>query len=357
MGRMPQAQVLVDLAAIRANVGLLHEAAGSAALMAVVKAAGYGHGAAEIARAALEAGASWLGVCYVEEALELRAAGIGAPVLAWLTGPGTSWRPAIECGVDVSVGSLVALTAVVSDARDCGLQARLHLEVDTGLGRAGSTPTDWPRLVSAAACAQRAGYARVVGIWSHLACADEADRRSVVAQLVAYRQALRQARCHGLRPELRHLANSAATLRYPAARFDLVRPGIALYGVAPGTGDLCGLRPAMTLVTTVAEVVGEGRDHRVATLPVGLRDGLLRATQGAQVLIGRSRYRIVGRIGADHIQVLVDGSSVRPGDPVVVFGPGDHGEPTAAEWAGWAGTIAHEVLTNVGNRVPRRFLR
>ncbi|MGA8113421.1 MAG: alanine racemase [Actinocatenispora sp.] len=352
---MPEAEVLVDLTAVRANVKLLGEAAGSAALMAVVKAAGYGHGAPEVARTALDAGASWLGVCYVEEALELRDAGLTAPVLAWLTSPDTPWSAALEQDVDVSVNSLAALAAVCAAARSAGVVARLHLEVDTGLGRGGVPMTAWPALAAAAAGAERSGAVRVVGIWSHLACADMPGHASVPAQLAAYREALRTGTRVGLRPDLRHVANSAATLLHPAARFDLVRPGIALYGIPPVGGSPCGLRPAMTLRTVVASV-GRRAEGLVAVLPVGQRDGLLHASRGAEVLIGRSRYRVAGRVGVDHTRVWVD-ERVRPGDEVVVFGPGDRGEPTAEDWAGWAGTIGHEVITHVGDRVPRRYVR
>lgn len=350
---MPEVEVLIDLAAIRANVKLLGEAAGSAAVMAVVKAGGYGHGAAETAGAAIEAGATWLGVCYVEEALELRGAGFTAPVLAWLTGPGTPWDAALDNGVDVSVGSGAALAELGEAARARGTSARVHLEVDTGLGRGGVSLAEWPRLATCAARAQRAGRVRVVGVWSHLACADMPGDPSVAAQLAAYRQVLRQAGRYGLHPVLRHAANSAATLRHPAAHFDLVRPGIALYGVPPVVGDTCGLRQAMTLRTVVTDVTGE----RTAVLPVGQRHGLLRSTTGAQVLIGRARYPVLGCPGADRTRVSVPGGDVLPGDEVVVFGPGDRGEPTVEDWAGWAGTIGHEVVTHVGNRVPRRYVR
>jgi alanine racemase len=343
---MRDAEVLVDLAAVRGNAKLLRHAAGSAELMAVVKADGYGHGAVEVARAALDGGASWLGVCYVEEALELRAAGITAPVLAWLTGPGTPWRHAVRNAIDVSVSVPAMLTEVTGAGT-----ARVHLELDTGLGRGGATARDWPALMTAAAEAERAGTVRVVGVWSHLACADLPGHPSVPAQLAAFREALRLADGYGLRPSVRHVANSAATLTMPAARFDLVRPGVALYGIPPVERETFDLRPAMSLYTRIGEVTG---DRSEAKIPVGVRTGLPGCCRAAQVQIGRSRHRVIGGIGADCC--AVEAGAARPGDDVVVFGPGDAGEPTAVDWAAWAGTIAHEVVTQVGNHVPRRFV-
>ena len=245
---MTQAEALIDLSAIRDNVNRL-VAATNAEVMAVVKANGYGHGAVPVARAALAGGATWLGVCTLTEAHELRRAGIEAPILSWLHSPGQDWEPALRAGIDISVSDLGLLAEVAVAVRAAGVRARLHLKVDTGLSRGGAHIRAWSDLVTAAAKLEAEGVAEIVGIWSHLACADEPGHPSIRAQLDVFDTALAQAAELGVRPPLRHIANSAAALNIPEAHYDLVRVGIAMYGYSPLPRDLgdFGLRPAMTL--------------------------------------------------------------------------------------------------------------
>jgi alanine racemase len=242
---MWQAEVRVDLDAIRDNVARLR-AGTTAELMAVVKGDGYGHGMVPAARAALDAGATWLGGCTLDEALALRAAGITAPVLAWLLSPGLSLHEGVRADVDLSAATVAGVAELVEAARQAGRTARVHLKVDTGLARGGAVATDWPALFEAAAKAQADGSIEVVGLWSHFACADEPGHPSIDAQLERFAVARAAATRFGITPQYRHMANSAAILTRPDAHFDLVRAGIAMYGLSPIPGDTFGLRPAMT---------------------------------------------------------------------------------------------------------------
>jgi alanine racemase len=257
----------IDLGAVRANLRRMREVAGPARVMAVVKADAYGHGMVECARAAVEAGAAWLGTALPEEALALRAAGLTAPILTWLHAPGDPFAELITAGVDVSVSGLWALREITEAVRTTGRPARIQLKADTGLGRNGAQPRDWPLIVEEAVKAQEDGLVTVTGLWSHFACADEPRHPSVAAQLAAFREALALAEAAGLRPEVRHIANSPAALLLPETHFDLVRSGLATYGVSPapeeGSAADFGLRPAMTLVGRLALVkqvdAGPGR--------------------------------------------------------------------------------------------------
>ena len=370
----PRIEAAVDLAAVRHNVAVLVAAAPGAATMAVVKAEGYGHGAVPVARAALEAGARWLGVCTLEEALELRAAGIDAPVLSWLHLPDDDFAPAVAAGIDLSVASRAHLTAVLAAARRAGRPARLHLKIDTGLGRNGAAAADWPDLLDDAAKAQAEGAAEVVAVWSHLAHADEPAHPMLDVQAARLTTAWRAAVDRGLTP-IRHLANSAATLTRPDLHFDLVRPGIAVYGLDPlGRPVADGpLRPAMTLSARVALVkrvpAGEGvsyghawtapADTTLALVPVGYADGVPRRLNFGgrmRVLLGGRLRPVVGRVCMDQVVVDcgADGGGVVVGDRAVLFGPGDRGEPTAQDWADELGTIHYEVVTGVHGRRVRR---
>jgi alanine racemase len=367
----------VDLSAIRHNVAVLAErAAGGAGVMAVVKADGYGHGLVPTARAAVEGGAAWLGVAFLEEALALRAAGIGVPMLAWLTTPEEDLRPAVAAGIDLGVYSTGQLAAVVAAARTAGVPARIQLKADTGLSRGGARPEAWPDLCEAAAKAEAEGGVRVTGVWSHFAFADGGpDHPTNSRQSAVFREALEVATSAGLQPEVRHLANSAATLTAPATHFDLVRPGLAVYGLSPvpelGGPEAFGLRPAMTLASTVALTkdvpAGSGVSylHRYVTsaptslalVPLGYADGVPRnATNVAEVQLGGARYRIAGTVCMDQFVVDVGAAQVREGDEVVLFGPGTAGEPTAQDWADWLGTINYEIVTRIGARVPRTYV-
>jgi alanine racemase len=368
----PRAEVVVDLDAVCHNVMLLAARAASsgAATMAVVKADGYGHGAVPVARTALNSGASWLGVASVDEALALRAAGITAPVLSWLHTPFEHFGPALAADVDLSVSSQRELAEVVKAASQHA--ARVHLKIDTGLSRNGCVPGEWPDLVKAAAAAQAAGAVRVVAIWSHLACADEPAHPSVDGQAARFGEAYEIALAAGLRP-LRHLANSAALLVRPDLHFDMVRAGIAMYGLnpVPWHGDV-GLRPAMTFRSCVALVKRVAADeavsyghiwtaHRQTTLalvPVGYADGVPRVLSGKmQVWLAGARRPVVGRVCMDQIVVDCGDDPVAEGDEVLLFGPGHRGEPTAQEWADAANTIHYEIVTGMYRpRVQRTVL-
>src|SRR5690349_19681826 len=239
---MWQAEVRVDLDAIRDNVVTLR-AGTTAEVMAVVKADGYGHGMVPVARAALAGGATWLGVATLEEALTLRRAGLTAPVLAWLLAPGLPLHDGVAADVDLSAGSLAQLGELVAAARRVQRPVRVHLKLDTGLARGGATPADWPALLEAAAKAQADGEAEIVGVWSHFVAADLPGDESVDRQLAVFADGLAAVERCGLTPRYRHIANSAATLTRPDAHFDLVRPGIAVYGLSPVEGETFGLRP------------------------------------------------------------------------------------------------------------------
>lgn len=370
-----RARAEIDLAALRANVRVLRERASGAQLMAVVKSDGYGHGAVPCARAAQEAGAAWLGTATPQEALALREAGIGGRLMCWLWTPGGPWREAVEADIDVSVSALWALREVVAAATAAGRTARVHLKADTGLGRNGCRPADWPELVSAARAAEEAGALRIVGLWSHFACADEPGHPSIEAQLTVFRDMVAYAEKEGVRPEVRHIANSPATLTVPESHFDLVRTGIAVYGLSPspelGTPADLGLRPVMTLSASVALVKEVPPGHGIsyghhyttsaettlALVPVGYADGVPRHASGrGPVLIDGTVRTIAGRVAMDQFVVDLGGDTPEPGARAVLFGPGDQGEPGAEDWAAAADTIVYEIVTRIGGRVPRIHL-
>ncbi|MEV5146698.1 alanine racemase [Streptomyces sp. NPDC052727] len=371
-----RARAEIDLGALRANVRALRARAEGAAVMAVVKSDGYGHGAVPCARAALAAGASWLGTATAEEALALRAAGLPGRVLCWLWVPGGPWRQAIEADIDVSLSGMWALREAVEAARAAGRPARVQLKADTGLGRNGCQPgEDWSELVGAALRAEAEGLVRVTGVWSHFACADEPGHPSIAAQLTRFREMLAYAEGQGVRPEVRHIANSPATLTLPESHFDLVRTGIALYGVSPspelGTPADFGLRPVMTLSASLALVKRTPAGHGVSyghhyvtpgettlgLVPVGYADGIPRHASGTgPVLVGGKWRTIAGRVAMDQFVVDLGGDEPPVGSEAVLFGPGDRGEPTAEDWAQACGTIAYEIVTRIGTRVPRVYV-
>ncbi|WP_328977847.1 alanine racemase [Streptomyces canus] len=371
-----RARAEIDLAALRANVRALRARASGAAVMAVVKSDAYGHGAVPCARAAVEAGARWLGTATPEEALALREAGLPGRIMCWLWTPGGPWREAIEADLDVSVGGMWALRELVAAAREAGLPARVQLKADTGLGRGGCQPgEDWAELVAEALRAQSEGLLRVTGLWSHFACADEPGHPSIAAQLTRFREMLAYAEGQGVRPEVRHIANSPATLTLPESHFDLVRTGIAVYGISPspelGAPADFGLRPVMTLSASIALVKhvpgghGVSYGHHYITpgattlglVPVGYADGIPRHASGAGPVLVDGKWRTVaGRIAMDQFVVDLGGDEPATGTQAVLFGPGDRGEPTAEDWAQASGTIAYEIVTRIGTRVPRVYV-
>jgi alanine racemase len=370
---VPAAQAVVDLGAIAHNVRLLKERAGSAEVMAVVKADGYGHGAARVGRAALAAGASELGVATLEEALAVRAGGITAPLLCWLHAPGTDFAPALAAEVQLGVSSVRQLGEVLDAVHRTGRTAVVTVKVDTGLHRNGVGAPDFPALLTALRQAAADDAIRLRGVMSHLACGD--DPGSPVNDLQAQRFSdfRAMARDAGVGFEVAHLCNSPAAMTRPDLAYDMVRPGIAVYGQTPmpALGDM-GLRPAMTLKCTVVRVhplkAGDGvsyghtwiadRDTSVALLPIGYADGVYRSLGGRiDVMINGRRRSSVGRVCMDQFVVdLGPGPvDVAEGDEAILFGPGDQGEPTAQDWAELLGTINYEVVTSPRGRVRRVY--
>jgi alanine racemase len=367
------AESVVDLGAIQHNVRVLREHAGRAQVMAVVKADGYGHGATQVARAALAAGVTELGVATVDEALALRADGITAPVLAWLHPPGIDFGPALLADVEIAVSSVRQLDELLDAVRRTGRTATVTVKVDTGLNRNGVAPTQYPSMLTALRQAVAEDAIRLRGLMSHMVYADQPDNPTNDVQAQRFADMLAQARNQGLRFEVAHLANSSATMSRPDLAFDLVRPGIAVYGLSPvpELGDM-GLVPAMTVKCAVALVksirAGDGvsyghtwiadRDTNLALLPIGYADGVFRTLGGRlDVLINGRRRPGVGRICMD--QFLVDLGpgqiDVAEGDEAVLFGPGTRGEPTAQDWADLLGTIHYEVVTSPRGRITRTY--
>lgn len=369
----PQVETVVDLDAIAHNVRILAEHAGDAAVMVVVKADGYNHGAVEVGRAALAAGARELGVTTVGEAVALRAAGITAPILCWLNTSDTDFAPAVAADIEIGVSSVAHLDAVAAAARRIGKTAIVSLKVDTGLNRNGISVTEYPAVLARLGELVDEQVVRLRAMFSHLALADSPEHPFNNVQRERFLDYIAAAKEQGLQPELVHLANSAAALTRPDLAFDMVRPGIAVYGLSPipELGDF-GLRPAMTFRARVALVknvaAGEGvsyghewiaeRDTTVALVPAGYADGVWRTLGGRfEVLLGGARHPQVGRVCMD--QVMVDlgdnAAGVREGDTAVIFG-GAPGAPHPQEWADLLGTINYEVVCSPRGRVVRRYI-
>ena len=360
----------IDLGALEANVRTLRGLAPSSEFMAVVKADAYGHGLLPVARTALRGGATWLGVAQFAEAFALRDAGITQRLLTWLSVPGSDFAGAVRRDIDLSASAPWVLDEIAAAASETGRPARVHLKVDTGLGRGGAYGDDWTDLVRHARRLEADGAVEVVGIWTHFAHADAPEHPTVLAQQERFFEAVAEAEREGCRPEVRHLANSAATLLHPSAHADLVRPGIAMYGLTPvpQVDDDFGLRPVMTLRARLALVkrlpAGQGisyghayvpaLDTVVGLVPAGYADGIPRnATNVGPLLVDGRRTTIAGRVCMDQFVVDVGpGSTVAAGDVVTLFG-GAPGEPTAQDWADATDTISYEIVTRLGARVPR----
>lgn len=356
--------VTVDYGAIERNVARLRARTGDAEVMAVVKADAYGHGLAPAAAAARAGGATWLGVAQPSEALALRAAGDTGRILTWLYGPALPARELIIADVDLSVSSPEVLGEIVAVARDLGQPARLHVCVDTGLGREGVPLVELPALLDVAIAAQEQGLVRIVGMWSHLAWADAPGHPTIDVQAVAFREALALAQDRRVGLEVRHLANSACTLTRPDLHFDLVRPGIAVYGLPPvedpegrrfGLEHAMAVRSEVILVKDVAQGQGVSYGHdyvtpyptTLALVSAGYADGVFRAAGNrAEVAIRGRRYRIAGRVCMDQFVVdLGPGSDVVAGEVATLIGPEG---PTATEWAQAIDTIDYEVVCRFG---------
>ncbi|MBV6728051.1 alanine racemase [Nocardioides daeguensis] len=354
-------RLTVDLAAVARNTQTLAERA-SGELMAVVKADGFGHGAVDVARTALAHGATRLGVTSLAEAFALRDAGLVVPVLSWLNPVDADFPAAAVRDVEVAVPSRAHLAAVAAAPG----RHRIHLHVDAGMARDGAEPGEWGALCRAARRAEQRGQVEVVGVMGHLGCADDPADGCNARGRTRFAWAVEVARAAGLRPRHRHLAATAATLTDPRAHHTMSRVGAGLVGIDPS--GTTALEPAMTLTAPLVQVrrvragtaVGYGHVHRttratyLGLLPLGYADGLPRvASDRAEVLVRGVRRPLVGRISMDQVVVDLGASGAEAGETVTVFGPGRDGEPTVAEWAAWAGTIEHEVVTGIGARVPR----
>jgi alanine racemase len=365
------AEALVNLATVRDNVAALRKHVGDSAVMAVVKSDAYGHGLIPVATAALAGGASWLGVVRADEALTLRRAGLAAPVLCLMSVPGGPHEEAIRHDVDLGAGSTGMVAEIADAAQRAGRPARVHLKVDTGMSRGGATMAEWPTVVAAALAAQAAGQVQVVGLWSHLACADMPGHRSIGTQLTAFQEAVAIAEKAGARPEVRHLANTPATLTLPQTHFDMVRCGGGLTGLPTLPGPMPEwLRPAMTVRARLVQVkevppgAGVSYGHRYVTsspstlglVPLGYAEGVPRDASGlVQVYARGRRWFISGTVCMNQFVVDFGPEPAVEGDEILLFGPGDSGELTAQDWADALGTISYEIATSFGGRLPRSY--
>lgn len=365
----------IDLGAISANVAELSRRAGYADVMAVIKGDAYGHGLVPVAHAAVAGGATYLAVAQLTEALAARAAGVTAPILTWLFPPGADLVAALRADLTLSAGAPWALAEIAAAARATGSPARIHLKVDTGLGRGGAWREDLAGMLVDASRLQAEGVLDVEGIFSHFADADAPGHPSVRAQQEVFAAVLADAERAGLRPRIRHLANSAALLTNPSSHYDMVRPGVSIYGLSPvpdiGGPTHFGLREAMRVTARLISVkdcpAGQGisyahlytttQDTRLGLVPLGYADGIPRhaSNLGPMQVHGR-RYTVAGRVCMD--QMVLDlgaDSPARAGDEVVLIGREADGEPTAQDWAAAIGTINYEIVTRLGPRVPRRY--
>ena len=375
-----RAEVLIDLGAIRENIKYLMAKSGKPAL-AVVKADGYGHGLLPVAKSALSAGASWLGVALLEEAKALRQGGINAPIIAWLTPVTDDFASAISEDIDIAIPSLAHLEAITSAARSLGKCARVHLEVDTGMSRGGAL-NEWSELVRSAKSYQDSGLIKVIGIWSHFARADEAGHEFNNKQLENFKSAVAEAKSVGITPEVIHLSNSAAAINDADSHFDLLRLGIAIYGLSPdfshmGSSEKLNLKPAMSIRARIHLVkdipagsqVGYGGsaitkvDTKLGVIAMGYSDGIPRsANSSAGVLVGNKRAPIIGRVSMDQFVVdLGRDSSAKAGDWAYIIGsnPSDSytsaSSYTADSWASASATINYEIVTRIAARVKRIY--
>ena len=347
-------------AAVAANVDRVR-AATDARIMAVVKADGYGHGAVAVARAAVDAGADWLGVTDAADATALRDAGLDVPILAWLNPSGVDAAQAAADRVDIAVGSVEELRQLAGDAEE---PVRVHLHLDTGMSRGGCPVEDWAELLRVARAA--AGRIEIVGVMGHLPLADDADPRANAAAVLRMRHGRDTVLRAGFGPLVTHLAATSGALTDPATHFDLVRVGAGLVGIDPsGTVELHGASRLTASVVHSALVragtaIGYGGTYvtpaetHLSVIGVGYADGIPRElTEGAGVEIGGSRHPIVGRVSMDQIVVDTGGREFPRGETATVFGPEGGAVPSVQEWARWAGTIPHTIVTGIGPRVER----
>lgn len=364
-------ELIIDLDAIAANFHNMKKRAGGAKVMAVVKANAYGHGMIEVALKLEQEKVDFFGVADVDEALELREYGIETPILAWLHDPEDRFVEALDTDVDLGVANLEQLQRIADAVRLTSVQARIHLKVDTGLSRNGATMKDWPLLLTATKDLVDQGLVKVIGVFSHLSSTGPDEDR---AQIAKFDQAVQQVRDAGIEFELRHLTASDGSLSYPEAHYDMVRVGVALYGLSPFADHHSaeyGLRPAMTAVAHITQVkrveAGTGisygylshaeKDSTLALVPVGYYEGLPRnATGNHEVSINGKRYKIEARIAMDQFVVNVGDDEVAPGDEVIIFGDPAAGVPSADDLAEACETINYEIVTRMGGRFKRHYL-
>jgi len=361
-----RAEARIDLVRIKANIKHLKELSGTP-VMAVVKADAYGHGLVPVAKAALDAGASSLGVALLEEAITLREAGITAPILAWLVPPGSDYKLAVDNRIELAASSIKALEEI--GAVKSEFRPKVHLEVDTGMTRGGFLD-EWGKING-----HHVANLDVIGIFSHFARADEPEEKQNEEQRLRFKEMVVTVESFGYTNIVRHLSNSAATLKDKASHFDMVRVGIAMYGLSPdanalGNSDSLGLKPAMQLraklhlVKTVPanSPVGYGAtayttaETKLGVVAMGYADGIPRLAQGAGVYVDGRRAPIIGRVSMD--QFVVDlglDSKANSGDWVIVFGDGATGEYTADDWGAASLSINYEIVTRIGPRVPRLY--
>ena len=359
----------INLDAIVHNLDVMRARASGAKVMGVVKANAYGHGAVAVAKTLERAGVDYLGVADVQEALDLRAAGVQAPILAWLHDPDDNFEAALSRNVDLGIANLEQLERISKAAAITGEVAALHLKIDTGLGRNGSTVAKWSELLEAVKALGAA--VRVVGIFTHLS---STNRDEDLAQIVRFDSAVAEAKRLGLQFELRHLTASDGSLAYPEAHYEMVRIGVALYGLDPFSTNRSaeyGLIPAMTAISRVAQVktvpAGHGVSynflHRtksetnLALIPVGYAEGLPRAASGkAEVSIGGKRYPILSQVAMDQFVLDVGNDPIQTGDEVILFGDASLGVPSADDLAAACGTINYEIVTRMGGRFKREYV-
>ena len=365
----------VDLAAIRHNVKVLQNLAKNSEVMAVVKADAYGHGLVPVAKAARQGGATWLGTALLEEAISLRNSGDSGRILTWLGSPNDKWQECIDLGIDISVSSIEIASGVIKAAKKIGKKAKIHIKVDTGLGRNGVMPGDLADLTSLLEEATANGLVEVVAVWTHFALADAPSSPTIAKQLEVLDASFKFVESRGFKNLMKHAANSAATLTSPHTHFDLVRPGIAVYGITPG-GEVgkaseFGLRPAMTLKAQAALVkdvpAGHGisygaeyvtkQNTKIALIPLGYADGIPRiAGNKGPVLANGKKFSVAGRVCMDQFVIDIGDLDFSTGDEVILFGDPAQNEPDVEEWAKASQSIGYEIVTRLGSRVPRIYL-
>ncbi len=373
---MSRASAEINLSAITQNFKSIKSRT-TADVLAVVKADAYGHGLIPVSKALEEAGADWFGTALLEEAINLRKSGILKPIISWLTPLGEDFKSAIDLDIDLGIPSIDLLDEVIKAASLTGKTARIHLEIDTGMSR-GGVLSEWDQLIKSVLVGVNLKQLKVIGIWSHFARADEPDELMNQEQLSLFEEKVNQAKAAGIDAQFIHIANSAALFTNKSAHKNIIRSGIALFGLSPdiktiGDSSSLGLKPAMKLkakLNLVKEVkagssVGYGgtavlkSDTKLGVVALGYADGIPRSTNNlAGVFVDKKRAPIIGRVSMD--QFVVDlgiTSTAKTGDEVIVFGDGSNGEYTVDEWAKAANTINYEIITRIGPRVPRIYPR